>query len=76
MTDSNIIEIHSLNEPGVEVFGTLTEAQLRNRLHFRQAMSRQPCSVSDDTSKEMRPISSRLTPKYLSIQVSVNYFHN
>ena len=29
---ANVIEIHSLNEPGVEVFGTLTEAQLRNRL--------------------------------------------
>ena len=27
-----IIEITSLNEPGVEVFATLTEAQLRNRL--------------------------------------------
>ena len=29
---ANVIEIHSLNEPGVEIFGTLTEAQLRNRL--------------------------------------------
>ena len=28
----NITEIHSLDTPGVEVFGTLTEAQLRNRL--------------------------------------------
>lgn len=27
-----IIEITSLNHPGVEVFATLTEAQLRNRL--------------------------------------------
>ena len=27
-----IIEITSLNEPGVEVFGSLTEAQLRNRI--------------------------------------------
>ena len=27
-----IIEIKSLEEPGVEVFSTLTEAQLRNRL--------------------------------------------
>lgn len=27
-----IIEIDSLNVPGVEVFGTLTEAQLRNKL--------------------------------------------
>ncbi len=27
-----IIEISSLNHPGVEVYGTLTEAQLRNRL--------------------------------------------
>ena len=27
-----IIEIHSLEHPGVEVYGTLTEAQLRNRL--------------------------------------------
>ena len=29
---AKIIEIKSLNEPGVEIFGTLTEAQLRNRL--------------------------------------------
>lgn len=29
---ANIIEINSLDHPGVEVFGTLTEAQLRNRL--------------------------------------------
>ena len=29
----NIIEITSLNHPGVELFSTLTEAQLRNRLH-------------------------------------------
>lgn len=28
----NIIHVESLNTPGVEVFGTLTEAQLRNRL--------------------------------------------
>lgn len=28
----NIIEISDLNQPGVEVFGRLTEAQLRNRL--------------------------------------------
>ena len=28
----NIIDITSLNEPGIEVFSTLTEAQLRNRL--------------------------------------------
>lgn len=29
---ARIIEIKTLREPGVEVFGTLTEAQLRNRL--------------------------------------------
>ncbi len=29
---ANIIEIASLNQPGVEVYGSLTEAQLRNRL--------------------------------------------
>jgi tRNA G18 (ribose-2'-O)-methylase SpoU len=29
---TKVIEIQSLKEPGVEVFGTLTEAQLRNRL--------------------------------------------
>ena len=28
----NIIEVQSLSEPGVDVFGTLTEAQIRNRL--------------------------------------------
>ena len=27
-----IIEISSLQHPGVEIFGALTEAQLRNRL--------------------------------------------
>lgn len=30
--EARVIEISSLQEPGVEVFGTLTEAQLRNRL--------------------------------------------
>ena len=29
---ANVIEIQSLHEPGVEIFGTLTEAQLRNRI--------------------------------------------
>ena len=29
---ANVIEIQSLQEPGVEIFGTLTEAQLRNRI--------------------------------------------
>lgn len=38
MTDKNIIEIHSLTEPGVDVFGTLTEAQLRNRLNAEQGI--------------------------------------
>ena len=28
----NLIEITSLDHPGVEIFSTLTEAQLRNRL--------------------------------------------
>ena len=31
-TKARIIEVTSLQQPGVEVFGTLTEAQLRNRL--------------------------------------------
>lgn len=30
--EAKVIEIHSLKEPGVEVFGTLTEVQLRNRI--------------------------------------------
>ena len=30
--EARVIEIESLREPGVEVYGTLTEAQLRNRL--------------------------------------------
>lgn len=30
--EAKVIEIESLKEPGVEVYGTLTEAQLRNRL--------------------------------------------
>ncbi|MBD5358456.1 MAG: RNA methyltransferase [Bacteroides sp.] len=29
---SNVIEITSLNHPGIEIFATLTEAQLRNRI--------------------------------------------
>ena len=33
-----IIEITSLNEPGVEVFGSLTEAQLRNRIDPEKGM--------------------------------------
>lgn len=34
----NIIEIKSLDTPGVEVFSSLTEAQLRNRLHPDEAL--------------------------------------
>ena len=33
-----MIEIKSLNEPGVEIFGTLTEAQLRNRLDAKRGI--------------------------------------
>lgn len=33
-----IIEIDSLNHPGVEIYASLTEAQLRNRLHPDQAI--------------------------------------
>ena len=33
-----IIEITSLNQPGVEIFSTLTEAQLRNRLEPRKGI--------------------------------------
>ena len=33
-----IIEITSLNEPGIEVFSTLTEAQLRNRLDSQRGI--------------------------------------
>ena len=35
---ANIIEISSLNVPGVEVFHSLTEAQLRNRLHMEDGI--------------------------------------
>ena len=35
---ARIIEIRSLDEPGVEVFGALTEAQLRNRLNADQGL--------------------------------------
>ena len=34
----NIIEITSLDEPGVELFSTLTEAQLRNRLDSQRGI--------------------------------------
>ncbi len=33
-----IIEVKSLQEPGVEVYGTLTEAQLRNRLNVEMGI--------------------------------------
>jgi tRNA G18 (ribose-2'-O)-methylase SpoU len=33
-----IIRIHDLHHPGVEVFSTLTEAQLRNRLHAQEGV--------------------------------------
>ena len=35
---ARIIEIKSLQEPGVEVFGSLTEAQLRNRLNAEKGV--------------------------------------
>ena len=45
-----IIEISSLSHPGIEVFSTLTEAQLRNRIEpDRPVHSRKPegdpCSI-------------------------------
>lgn len=36
--EKRIIEIKSLHEPGIEVFGSLTEAQLRNRLNAEQGL--------------------------------------
>lgn len=35
---ANIIEVHSLADPGLEVFSQLTEAQLRNRLEPEKGM--------------------------------------
>ena len=46
-----IIEINTLNHPGVEVYGTLTEAQLRNRLEPDKGINialefqRQVCAI-------------------------------
>ena len=34
----NLVEIDRLDAPGAEVFGTLTEAQLRNRLHQQEGV--------------------------------------
>ncbi len=34
-----VLELNSLMEPGVEVFATLTEAQLRNRVEPDKGMS-------------------------------------
>ena len=33
-----ITEIKSLQEPGIEIFGTLTEAQLRNKLDAERGL--------------------------------------
>ena len=33
-----ITEIHSLQEPGIEMFSTLTEAQLRNKLDAEKGL--------------------------------------
>ena len=46
-----IIEINTLNHPGVKVYGTLTEAQLRNRLEPDKGINialeflRQVCAI-------------------------------
>ena len=46
-----IIEINTLNHPGVEVYGTLTEAQLRKRLEPDKGINialefqRQVCAI-------------------------------
>ncbi len=34
----HIIQLTSLNQPGVEVYSTLTETQLRNKLHPEQGI--------------------------------------
>ena len=36
--DSRITEITSLQQPGIEIFGTLTEAQLRNKLNAEKGL--------------------------------------
>lgn len=52
-----IIEINTLNHPGVEVYGTLTEAQLRNRLEPDKGINialefqRQVCAILGVGSK-------------------------
>ena len=35
---SRITEIISLQQPGIEIFGTLTEAQLRNKLNAEKGL--------------------------------------
>ena len=36
--DSRITEITSLQQPGIEIFGTLTESQLRNKLNAEKGL--------------------------------------
>jgi len=38
MKEANIIEVNSLQQPGIEIFSTLTEAQLRNKLEPEKGM--------------------------------------
>ena len=80
-----IIEIKSLNEPGIEVFSTLTEAQLRMELEPEKGLfiaeSPKVIRVALDTgweptSRAMRVTASRARAIYLYILVRESYWLN
>ena len=83
-----IIEISSLSHPGVEIFSTLTEAQLRNRLEPEKGLfiaespkvikvaldvGYEPLAIlSKNISRGMLRISLNAVVIYPSIQVTEN----
>lgn len=64
---SNIIEIKSLTHPGVEIFATLTEAQLRNRLepHKGIFIAESPKVIATALSAGYEPVSLLCERKHI-----------
>lgn len=63
----NVIEISSLGHPGVEVFASLTEAQLRNRLHPEDGLFivESPKVINVALDKGMVPVSLLCERKHI-----------
>ena len=63
----NIVEVNSLDAPGLDVYGTLTEAQLRNRLEPEKGLfiAESPKVISVALDAGMQPVSLLCERKHI-----------